>query len=331
LPRSLLSINPIALLQTFEENSTLEGVLGELIVPAVKRKELILREKGLVCLGLCCLIARRMALNSFQLFLSQVQTAPEVLKLRVLQVVFDVLMVHEGDFLANASVGGGRVIEFLLQVLGNEESDKVQALICAGFAKLMLSGMITDERVLSSLALIYLSPDTAENQELRQCLSYFFPAYSYSSPTHQRLMQEIFLPVLDQLSKARRELDEGQEMVSSAQVCAMFVDWTDPQKAINIEALGQTADQMIHMDMAAAILRTLFGKDIASEPCSFLEIMSFSEQVIQETTRKCSARLLASFTSRLKLPTTTKSAHSNCSSKTCARAVPHAKPPPSPH
>lgn len=99
------------------------------------------------------------------------------------------------------------MIEFLLQVLGNEESDKVQALICTGFAKLMLSGMISDERVcalntfcepkfltdlqvLVSLALIYLSPDTAENQELRQSLSYFFPAYSYSSPGHQRLMQK---------------------------------------------------------------------------------------------------------------------------------------------
>jgi condensin complex subunit 3 len=103
-----------ALEQTFEENSTLEGILGELIVPAVKRKELVLREKGLVCLGLCCLIARRMALNSFQLFLSQVQTAPEVLKLRVLQVVFDVLMVHEGDFLANASVGVRRFHYFWL-------------------------------------------------------------------------------------------------------------------------------------------------------------------------------------------------------------------------
>ena len=90
----------------------MEGILGELIVPAVKRKELVLREKGLVCLGLCCLIARRMALNSFQLFLSQVQTAPEVLKLRVLQVVFDVLMVHEGDFLANASVGVRRLLSF---------------------------------------------------------------------------------------------------------------------------------------------------------------------------------------------------------------------------
>ena len=104
------SADILELSQTFEENSTLEGILGELIVPAVKRKELVLREKGLVCLGLCCLIARRMALNSFQLFLSQVQTAPEVLKLRVLQVVFDVLMVHEGDFLANASVGVRRVL-----------------------------------------------------------------------------------------------------------------------------------------------------------------------------------------------------------------------------
>ena len=77
----------------------MEGILGELIIPAVKRKELALRERGLVSLGLCCLIARRMAMNSFQLFLSQVQAAPEPLKIRVLHVVFDILMVHDKDFL----------------------------------------------------------------------------------------------------------------------------------------------------------------------------------------------------------------------------------------
>jgi hypothetical protein len=43
---------------------------------------------------------------------------------------------------------------------------------------------------------------------------------------------KIFLPVFDQLSMGYRELDEDQEMVSPAQVCAMFVDWTDPQKAM---------------------------------------------------------------------------------------------------
>jgi len=51
-----------------------------------------------------------------------------------------------------------------------------------------------DLQVLVSLALIYLSPDTTENQELRQSLSYFFPAYSYSSPAHQRLLQKVSGP-----------------------------------------------------------------------------------------------------------------------------------------
>jgi hypothetical protein len=39
-----------------------------------------------------------MALKSFQLFLSQVQSAPEDLKVRVLEVVFDILMVYQQEF-----------------------------------------------------------------------------------------------------------------------------------------------------------------------------------------------------------------------------------------
>lgn len=45
-------------MKTFEQNSTLEGVLQELVIPAVSRKDMALRKKGLVCLGLLCLIAR---------------------------------------------------------------------------------------------------------------------------------------------------------------------------------------------------------------------------------------------------------------------------------
>jgi condensin complex subunit 3 len=48
----------ILIWQNFEDNSTLEGVLADLIIPAVKRKELVMREKGLISLGLCCLIAK---------------------------------------------------------------------------------------------------------------------------------------------------------------------------------------------------------------------------------------------------------------------------------
>lgn len=50
----------ITLRQSFEDNSTLEGILGDLIIPSVKRKELAMREKALASLGLCCLIAKVM-------------------------------------------------------------------------------------------------------------------------------------------------------------------------------------------------------------------------------------------------------------------------------
>jgi condensin complex subunit 3 len=93
--------------------------LRELIIPSVKRKELAFREKGFVVLGLCCLIAKvwmsvaylsevmlivrmiaqRLALSSISLFFTQISSSPEVLKISILQVVFDMLMVHEHDLL----------------------------------------------------------------------------------------------------------------------------------------------------------------------------------------------------------------------------------------
>ncbi|KAG1728449.1 nuclear condensing complex subunit [Suillus lakei] len=248
---------------TFEENSTLEGILGELIIPAVKRKELALREKGLICLGLCCLIARRMALNSFQLFLGQVQTAPEVLKIRVLQIVFDILMVHENDFLSNVGGASERIVEFFLHVLEREESDKVQALLCIGLAKLVLAGMICDDKVLQSLVAAYLAPDTIDNQEVRQCLAYFFPVYCYSSTVNQRRMQRLFIGLFEKLAPETRNVDETQEMVSPAQIAAMFVDWTDPQKAIEVQ--DQPTDETIHIDLASDIARALFDNKMIKE------------------------------------------------------------------
>ncbi|KAL4248656.1 CND3 (condensin subunit 3) family protein [Abortiporus biennis] len=252
---------------TFEENSTLEGILGELIIPAVKRKELVLREKGLVSLGLCCLIARRMALNSFQLFLSQVQSAPEILKMRVLQIVFDILMIHQKEFLGPNSPHRERIVEFILHVLANEESPQVQALLCVGIAKLMLSGMITDERVLKSLVLAYMSPQTVHNQELRQCLSYFFPVYSYSSGENQKRMQAMFISIFNQLRTVYQEWDGEEDMISPSQIGLMFVDWTDPLKASTVvKGLpNHKLDESVHIDFASDIVKALFDDDLNKE------------------------------------------------------------------
>ncbi|EGO03950.1 hypothetical protein SERLA73DRAFT_165497 [Serpula lacrymans var. lacrymans S7.3] len=285
---------------TFEENSTLEGILGELILPAVKSKELLLREKGLVSLGLCCLIARRMALSSFQLFFNQLlQPIPEVLKIRVIQIVVDILMVHDTDFLRKGTVGGEKIVETLLHLLTEEESDKVQALLCIGISKLVLAGMISNEDVLKNLMLIYLSPDTADNQELRQCLSYFFPVYSFSSSINQRRMKEIFIPMFVQLANASRDLEDDQEMVNPSQVGGMFVDWTDPQKAIEIP--GQVVDEMIHFDMASDIVKALFRDDVPKEDkkvmCQLLGRLYIPDTVDDDKIRTLKL-LLSSLSSR---------------------------------
>ncbi|KAF8888582.1 nuclear condensing complex subunit [Infundibulicybe gibba] len=185
---------------SFEDNSTLEGILSDLIIPSVKRKELVMREKGLISLGLCCLIAKNMALNSFQLFLSQVQNAPESLKLRQ-------------EFFGRSE----DVVSHMRSNAGIDESDAVQA-------------------VLTSLVLVYVSASTADNQELRQCLSYFFPVYCYSSPANQARIQSIFIRAFDLVTQARDELEEGQTMIAPYQFGLLLVDWTDPQKAADVYA-----------------------------------------------------------------------------------------------
>jgi len=251
---------------TFEENSTLEGVLADLIVPSVKRKEFALREKGLICLGLCCLIAKRMALNSFQLFMSQIQTAPEPLKLPVLKLVFDILMVHGKEFLysENAAIPPERITEFLLYLLQNEEAETVQGVLIVGISKLMLSGLIHDERVLKSLVATFFSPDMAHNQQVRQCLSYFFPAYCYSSSSNQRQMQNIAVPILRLLFDLHREVEtDDASMVAPSQIALLTVDWTDPQKAIEVR--GMQVDHGVHIDLGISIIETLTTQALPAE------------------------------------------------------------------
>ncbi|OCH86273.1 hypothetical protein OBBRIDRAFT_248641 [Obba rivulosa] len=244
----------------FDENSTLEGVLTDLILPAVKRREMALRERGLVSLGLCCLIAKNMAMSSFQLFLNQVQSAPEELKIKVLQVVFDMLMVYEQELLRRSDRLAENIIAFLLQTLELEDSQVVQALLCVGISKLMLNGLITDKRVLAALVLAYVSPATAENQELRQCLAYFLPAYCYSSAANQDRMRSIFLTTYSLVTDVHAELEDGQEMISPHQFGVLFTDWTDPQMAVRTEAPGDRSMD-VHVNLAIDILVAVYSAE----------------------------------------------------------------------
>lgn len=45
-----------------------------------------------------------MAMNSFQLFLNQIKSAPEPLRVKVLQIVFDIMMSYDRDLLGENDI-----------------------------------------------------------------------------------------------------------------------------------------------------------------------------------------------------------------------------------
>ena len=99
-------------------------------------------------------------------------------------------MLYGVSFLEVKGHKAETVLEFLIHAL-NQDSMEIQAVAAVGISKLMLSGLVTDAAVLERLVLVYFAPETVDNLELRQCLSYFLPVYCYCNSANQRKMQEV--------------------------------------------------------------------------------------------------------------------------------------------
>lgn len=256
-----------------QDNSAFHGLIPQLIVPAVRSKDAVVREEGLVCLGLCSLLDEKMALDTFPLLLDQIQRGSGTIQVRCVQCLFDLVVVHgvtalcarSAEVAAKAEFDGDeeqgmlfaqqQMIGFLLSLLEHDEPE-VQTAACEGVSKLLLTGALTDDDVLKSLVLTYYSPDTASNQPLRQCLSYFLPLYCSSHAKHQRMIQRIFMDVWDLLTQVYAETEAQQGMIAPAQIALQLADWSNPEKL-----LLSTPDETVHADLLHAILERLCTMD----------------------------------------------------------------------
>lgn len=271
-----------------QENTAMHGIISELIAPAVgPNKDDTVREQGLICLGLWCLLDARWAQQTFGLFLQEMEQAKGAVQLAATRVVFDNLTAHGITYLCQPQIqqAGGdqkaeatvheQLLDFLLGLLEAEDDD-LQAIAAEGMAKLMLNGMVEDDDALRSLVLVYMSPETSGNQQLRQCLSYFLPVYCYSSSACQRRLQRVILPTLNVLTEVYDEREDEQEMVTPLQVGMQLLDWSDPTKA-----LYSAKDVTIHMDVGVKLLRALFtkeGKEDRKVLCQLLGRLSLPEE-----------------------------------------------------
>lgn len=267
-----------------QENTAFHGLIPQLIAPAVRSKDAPVRELGLVCLGLCCLLDRNLALNSFPLFIDQIQRADGQIKLRAVQAVFDLLINHTIPYLCSRNPAGEemarrQIISYLLSLL-EDDDPAIQSAACEGMAKLMLTGMVEDDEALKSLVLIYMSPETMENQELRQCLSYFLPVYCGSSSWNQRRLQRVFVSVLQVLTEVYEEKDADQEMVTPTQVGLQLLDWTDPDKVMMVP--GRVRDETVHVDVALELIKAMYTideKDQRKIMCQLLGKVFLPEEI----------------------------------------------------
>ena len=87
-----------------------------------------------------------MAANSFGLFIQQLNAADDELKVKVVQIVFDLLMVQDINTLVSKTMPVDKVNDLVRHTLAQDDP-VVQAFACEGVCKLMLAGMIDDPTV----------------------------------------------------------------------------------------------------------------------------------------------------------------------------------------
>lgn len=168
-----------------------------------------------------------------------------------------------------------------------------------------------EDAALYSLVLVYMSPETIGNQQLRQCLSYFLPAYCGSGKGNARrlqrvstkrrrmgtegvmlipksalliyfllplfsFVQKVFLRILVILSSVYHDKDPSQEMVTPLQVGLQLVEWTDPNKVVN----ESEADWSIHLDLAIDLVKALFKSEESEYIC--MEVFCRGKEVLPQ-------------------------------------------------
>ncbi|KAJ6516489.1 nuclear condensing complex subunit [Mycena sanguinolenta] len=258
---------------TLDENSTLQGLMTDLIKPSAKREEQQFKEKGSIALGLICLISEDIHDQTLRDFLTDVRKhdVPEPYKIALLHIIFDLLMVHERIFFNRPHAPGPLVLGFLVKELEetskSQSSPKLLALLGMGIAKLLLCGMIADEDAVRKLLVVYFSPHNADNQELKQYLTYFAHVYSRSTAKNQQTIRKIFIDVFLKLSEQRHDAED--DVLDLASVTHMWIDWTDHTQVLDPNGrpgdAGKASDPLIHFDMANDIMRSLLTDKMPKE------------------------------------------------------------------
>jgi condensin complex subunit 3 len=261
---------------SLESSSHLKTMLNNLVVPAVRSEETPIREAGLKCMGLCCLLSKNLAEENLALFLHCFNKGSEALQDIAIQIISDVLVAHP-SLLAVPQQSAEDETEMVNPLIKpvlkmyskglRSDSKSVATNSCVALSKLKLAGTITDADLLKQMVLAYFDPDMQSNPGLRQALTYFLPVFCHSKRRNAEAVARIAVPVLHTLAERAEDMDEDAEMVGTTLVAAQLCDWTDPRKTVTgVE--GATKEEMGtdgHSILAEEVLEKILTPGCSSE------------------------------------------------------------------
>ena len=261
-----------------KDNADLVSMLNNLVVPAVRSHEAPVRERGLVCLGLCALQDRSLAEENLGLFIHFFSKGHAALQVTALHILTDILNVH-GAHLFSSTPALLKV--YVKAVKSGSKAPDVQAAAVMAASKLLLGRVVSDEEscqeLLKALVVAYFDPTSANNQTVRQALNYFLPVFCYSRPTNQELMRTIAMSAIHSLLNVREGLEDDEEadieedMVSMTAIGACLVDWTDPRKCYNpdagLDAEKKNVNGDVHLELALDIIDRLHSSITSKFNC----------------------------------------------------------------
>jgi condensin complex subunit 3 len=261
-----------------QQNSHLVTMLNNLVVPAVRSQEAPIRERGLICLGLCCLLSKNLAQENLTLFLHCFAKGHEALQIIAIQIVSDILTSHP-SLLAQPSdpeSEPNQLIKPIFKMFSKSlriPDNGVQTNGCVALSKLMLMGTIHDPDLLKQMVLAYFDPETKANPSLRQSLTYFLPVYCHSKRENAEALARVAVSIIHTLADRAEDLDEEEEMVGINLVTAQICDWTDPRKNVtileNISPDNQPRELDGHIVLAQEVLEKILSPGCNSKCLHF--------------------------------------------------------------
>ncbi|KAH8731774.1 nuclear condensing complex subunit [Phaeosphaeriaceae sp. PMI808] len=239
-----------------ESEASLTNILNTLIVPAVQAHESMIRERGVICLGLAALLSKDLALQNLELFFHVFTKGHEALKEIAIQVLTDIIITHP-QLLAPPTIDPEETAEdaepkpnpfvrpitkVLLKAFGSDNK-RISLIACTAASKLLFLGILppnSTAEILKAFSLTYFDPEAAMNPALRQALSYFLPVFCHSKLKNAHLMAQIAVPVISKLLVMREETldEEVDEMVGWPVITGHLSEWTDGRKVVGATELG---------------------------------------------------------------------------------------------